>query len=102
MIDILEWLQATLPAATLRRSGTLYMVVNAAHILAIGLLVGAILPLDLRLAGFFRKVPVEILAPFLSRAAASASPRLFSPASASSACERSNMPPIPPSSPNSD
>ncbi|MBX4956978.1 DUF6644 family protein [Rhizobium lentis] len=69
MIDILEWLQATLPAATLRRSGTLYMVVNAAHILAIGLLVGAILPLDLRLAGFFRKVPVEILAPFLSRAA---------------------------------
>lgn len=45
------------------------MFVNAAHILAIGLLVGAILPLDLRLAGFFRKVPVEIVAPFLSRSA---------------------------------
>ncbi|NKF33564.1 DUF2214 domain-containing protein, partial [Pseudomonas sp. BGM005] len=34
-----------------------------------GLLVGAILPLDLRLAGCFRKVPVEIVAPFLSRSA---------------------------------
>ncbi|PDS75142.1 DUF6644 family protein [Rhizobium sp. L43] len=69
MIDILEWLSATAPAVALRRSGTLYMFVNAAHILAIGLLVGTILPLDLRLAGVFRKVPVEILAPFLSRAA---------------------------------
>ncbi|MEH2696133.1 MULTISPECIES: DUF6644 family protein [Rhizobium] len=69
MIDILEWLSATTPAVALRRSGTLYMFVNAAHILAIGLLVGAILPLDLRLAGFFRKVPVEIVAPFLSRSA---------------------------------
>ncbi|MBY5810836.1 DUF6644 family protein [Rhizobium leguminosarum] len=70
MMDTLEWLSATTPALALRRSGTLYMFVNAAHILAIGLLVGAILPLDLKLAGFFRKVPVEILAPFLSRAAA--------------------------------
>ncbi|PDT26263.1 DUF2214 domain-containing protein [Rhizobium sp. L9] len=69
MIEILEWVSATTPAVALRRSGTLYMLVNAAHILAIGLLVGAILPLDLRLAGFFRKAPVEILAPFLSRAA---------------------------------
>nr|WP_168724992.1 DUF6644 family protein [Rhizobium laguerreae] len=69
-MDTLEWLSATTPALALRRSGALYMFVNAAHILAIGLLVGAILPLDLRLAGFFRKVPVEIVAPFLSRAAA--------------------------------
>ncbi|OWV64627.1 hypothetical protein ATY76_20085 [Rhizobium sp. R339] len=68
-MDALEWLQATALAVALRRSATLYMFVNAAHILAIGLLVGAILPLDLRLAGFFRKVPVEIIAPFLSRAA---------------------------------
>ena len=69
MIDILEWLSATAPAVAFRRSATLYMFVNAGHILAIGLLVGAILPLDLRLAGFFRKVPAEIIAPFLSRAA---------------------------------
>ncbi|MBY4607909.1 DUF2214 domain-containing protein [Rhizobium sp. 9T] len=69
MIAVLEWLSATMPAVALRRSATLYMFVNAGHILAIGLLVGAILPLDLRLAGFFRKVPAEIIAPFLSRAA---------------------------------
>ncbi|MBY5347914.1 DUF6644 family protein [Rhizobium leguminosarum] len=69
MMDTLEWLSATTPALALRRSGTLYMFVNAAHILAIGLLIGAILPLDLKLAGFFRKLPVEIVGPFLSRTA---------------------------------
>ncbi|SCB60796.1 hypothetical protein GA0061105_11335 [Rhizobium aethiopicum] len=68
-MDVLEWLSATAPAVALRRSATLYMVVNAAHILSIGLLVGAILPLDLRLAGCFRKVPVAVVAPFLSRSA---------------------------------
>lgn len=52
-MELLEWLAATTLAVELRRSATLYMFVNAAHILAIGLLVGAILPLDLRLAGFF-------------------------------------------------
>lgn len=68
-MELFEWLAATTLAVELRRSATLYMFVNAAHILAIGLLVGAILPLDLRLAGFFGKVPVEIVAPFLSRSA---------------------------------
>ncbi|MDR6663967.1 DUF6644 family protein [Rhizobium sp. 1399] len=68
-MELLEWLAATTLAVELRRSATLYMFVNAAHILAIGLLVGAILPLDLRLAGFFGKVPVEVVAPFLSRSA---------------------------------
>ncbi|ARO29177.1 hypothetical protein NXC14_CH01186 [Rhizobium sp. NXC14] len=68
-MDALEWLSATALAVALRRSALLYMFVNAAHILSIGLLVGAILPLDLRLGGLFQKVPVEILAPFLSRAA---------------------------------
>ena len=33
-------------------------------------LLGAILPLDLRLLGFFRTYPVEVLAPFLVRCAA--------------------------------
>ena len=70
-MEFLEWLSATTLAVELRRSAVLYMFVNAAHILAIGLLIGAILPLDLRLAGFFRKLPVEIVAPFLSRSAGS-------------------------------
>lgn len=57
-------------AVALRDSGTAYLFVNAAHILGVGLLVGAILPLDLRLLGLFRPVPLAVLAPFLSRAAA--------------------------------
>ena len=46
------------------------MAVNATHILAIGLLLGAILPLDLRMLGLFRSFPLDVLGPFLSRAAA--------------------------------
>jgi len=57
-------------ALWLQRSGTAYLFVNAAHILGIGLLVGAILPLDLRLAGLIRAAPLAVLAPFLTRAAA--------------------------------
>jgi len=69
-MDALEWLSTTLLAVQLRRSAILYMLVNAAHILAICLLIGTILPLDLRLLGVFRSVPVEIIGPFLSGAAA--------------------------------
>lgn len=57
-------------AVLLQRSGTAYLLVNAAHILGVGLLVGAILPLDLRLLGFFRSVPLPVIEPFLARAAA--------------------------------
>lgn len=49
-----EWLEALPHAVALRQSATLYMLANAAHILAIGLLTGAILPLDLRLMGLIR------------------------------------------------
>jgi hypothetical protein len=34
------------------------------------LLLGSILPLDLRLLGFFRRFPLEVLQPFLARMAA--------------------------------
>lgn len=64
------WLASWPGAAWLQGSGTAYLFVNAAHILGIGLLLGAILPLDLRLIGCFRSVPLAVLAPFLSRAAA--------------------------------
>ena len=66
----LDWLAATPVAAALRGSPTLYLVVNAAHILGIGLILGAILPLDLRLMGFFRRALLPVIAPFLVRAAA--------------------------------
>ncbi|OCP24571.1 MULTISPECIES: DUF2214 domain-containing protein [unclassified Ensifer] len=68
--ELLEWLAAWPVASAMRRSATFYLVVNATHILAIGLLVGAIVPLDLRLLGFFGNMSLEVLGPFLSRAAA--------------------------------
>jgi hypothetical protein len=69
-VPLLDWIAAWPGAALLRASGTVWLLVNAAHILGVGLLVGAIVPLDLRLLGLFRAVPLAVLAPFLSRAAA--------------------------------
>ena len=64
-------LLAALPfVGPLRRSVWAYALVNAAHILGIGLLLGAILPLDLRLMGWHQGPPLSTLAPFLSRIAA--------------------------------
>ncbi len=71
-MQLVEWLGTWPGAVLLQRSGTTYLLVNAVHILGIGLLVGAILPLDLRLLGFFRGVPLSVIGPFLSRAAAAA------------------------------
>ena len=66
---MLEWIGAWPGAVWLQRSGTAYLFVNAAHILGVGLLVGSILPLDLRLAGCFRSMPVAVIGPFLLRTA---------------------------------
>jgi hypothetical protein len=66
---VLEWLSQSALSQALTSSPTLYIVVNAAHILSIGLLVGSVLPLDLRILGFFRSVPLAVLGPFLSRTA---------------------------------
>jgi hypothetical protein len=56
-------------AAWLQQSATAYLFVNAAHILGVAVLLGAILPLDLRLLGLFRRFPIEVLGPFLVRCA---------------------------------
>lgn len=66
---LLEWLQTLPPATLLQRSGTAYMLVNAAHIASIGLLVGAIVSLDVRILGAFKYVPLRMVGPFLSRMA---------------------------------
>jgi predicted membrane-bound mannosyltransferase len=68
-MEILEWIGGLALAHHLKRSALLYMAVNAAHILAIASLIGAILPLDLRILGLFRSFPLAVLGPFLSRAA---------------------------------
>jgi hypothetical protein len=52
-------------AVAIRESWVAYIFVNAAHILGIGLLLGSILPLDLRLMGFFRSMRIEAVGPFL-------------------------------------
>lgn len=68
--DIVALIGAWPGAQWLRNSTVAYPLINATHILGIGLLLGAILPLDLRLLGFFNAVPLRVIGPFLSRAAA--------------------------------
>ncbi len=67
---MLEAIGAWPGAIWLQQSATAYLFVNAAHILGIGILLGSILPLDLRLLGAFRRFPVEVLGPFLTRSGA--------------------------------
>ena len=69
-MTLVDWIGAWPGAVLLQRSGTLYLFVNAAHIASVGLLIGGILPLDLRLAGLLRGVPLATIGPFLSRSAA--------------------------------
>lgn len=69
-MDWLEPLSQTFPARALILSPTLYLLVNAAHIMAIGVLFGAILSLDLRILGLARMLPLAPTAVYLSRLAA--------------------------------
>ncbi len=68
-MPFLDWLASWPGAVWLQQSGTAYLFVNAAHILGIGLLLGAILPLDLRLLGGLRAYPLAIIGPLLMRVA---------------------------------
>jgi uncharacterized membrane protein len=58
----LQALQASGPAGALRNSRWVYPLVNAGHIVGIALLFGAIVPLDLRLLGLWRAVPLAAIA----------------------------------------
>lgn len=60
--EALTALQNTALPSALRSSRWVYPVVNAGHILGLALLFGAILPLDLRLLGFWPNLPVRPLA----------------------------------------
>ena len=61
MDAVLEALGGSALAQWLRFSRWGYAAVNTAHVLGIALLVGAILPLNLRLIGVWRSVPLEPL-----------------------------------------
>ncbi len=65
-----DWLATSALASALKASATFYLLVNAAHILSIGMLFGAILALDLRVLGLARQIPLAAVAPYLSKIAA--------------------------------
>jgi len=54
-------LQNTALADALRQSLWAYPIVNAGHIVGLALLFGAIVPLDLRLLGAWREVPLALI-----------------------------------------
>lgn len=69
----MEWLapiSQTVVAQALIASATLYLLVNAAHIMGIGILFGAIIALDLRVIGIGRALPLAPAAIYLSRLSA--------------------------------
>ncbi len=59
------WIEGTAASATVRRSLWLYPVASVLHVLGLGLLLGSILALDLRLLGFARAIPARPLARLL-------------------------------------
>ncbi|NZA27145.1 DUF2214 domain-containing protein [Luteimonas sp. SJ-92] len=67
---LLGWLEAWPGARWLQDSGTAYLFVNAAHLLGIALLLGSILPLDLRLVFAGANERLAILARSAVRVAA--------------------------------
>ena len=58
-------LQSTALATALRQSFWVYPIVNAGHIVGLALLFGAIVPLDLRLLGFWPRVPLAAMSRIL-------------------------------------
>ncbi|HEY9548462.1 MAG TPA: DUF2214 domain-containing protein [Kiloniellaceae bacterium] len=70
LAEALTGLQNLEPVAALRASRWVYPLVNTLHVAGLGLLVGAILPLDLRLLGVWRSVPLHLLARVLQPVAA--------------------------------
>lgn len=65
LFSALAALQSSAIPTSLRLSYYGYPLVNAAHIVGIALLFGGIVPLDLRLLGFWRSVPADTLARIL-------------------------------------
>ena len=67
--ELFAALESTALARTLRDSVWAYPLVNTGHILGVALLVGSIVPLDLRLLGVWRTLPLGPLWHVLSRTA---------------------------------
>ena len=65
LADVLSALQDVALVDALRGSHWVYPIVNAGHIVGLALLFGAIVPLDLRLIGFWPRTPLGPLARML-------------------------------------
>ena len=65
-MDLLQALAESRLAVALRQPGMVYPLVNAAHIMSLGLVFGTIAVLDLRLLGLFGAYSVRELGPPLS------------------------------------
>ena len=68
--SLLAAIEGTALAQTLRTSRWFYAGVNGTHIFAVALLVGAIVPLNLRLLGAWRGIPRETVVRLLAPVAA--------------------------------
>jgi hypothetical protein len=64
-MEIADALQNSAIATALRQSFWVYPIVNAGHIVGLALLFGAIVPLDLRLLGVWRTVPLAAMSRIL-------------------------------------
>lgn len=63
MHDVLAWLEASALGAFMRDSGPwTYAVANVLHVLGVATLFGAVLILDLRLIGLWRRTPLNAIA----------------------------------------
>jgi hypothetical protein len=83
MLDVLGWLQSSSLGTFMRDAGVwTYPVVNVIHILGVATLFGAVLILDLRLLGVWRRTPISAIA----TAAAPVAVTGFAFAAASGAC----------------
>ena len=69
-LTVVDWIGHWSGARWLQQSSTAYLFVNAAHILGLGLLLGAMLPLDLRLVLGRSQAALSVLAPVAIRTAA--------------------------------
>jgi hypothetical protein len=61
LMEFANALQSTALATALRQSFWIYPIVNGAHIVGLALLFGAIVPLDLRLLGLWRRVSLAAM-----------------------------------------
>lgn len=62
LTETLQTLQGLAPIVALRGSTWTYPIVNAGHIVGLALLFGAIVPMDLRLLGVWRVIPLRTVA----------------------------------------